>query len=1031
MNRFGVRVLAASLTVAVVMGALPAAAVAAAPKGPGLPELKQPKAVPVTPVAAGGAKRKDAAAAHAWKGAPKAVWPAAGSAEVDLTAPAARGAGRGSALLATRSPQRAGSLPVVIIPAPAGTRTTAGDPSKFQVTVAGHAQADKAGVDGLLLSVGRTGGASAPGAVRMQVDYSSFRGAYGGDWASRLHLVQLPACALTTPDKAECRIARPLATTNNTKSGTLTAQVTATPTQTAAPAAVRSNAASSGATVLAATASASGASGDYKATSLQPSGSWTGGSSSGAFTWSYPLAVPAVPGGLQPSVSLGYNSQSVDGKTAASNNQPGWLGDGWSYEPGFIERRYKACNDDKIGGTNTTKVGDQCWYNDNATLSLGGKSTELVHDAVTGWHAADDSGEKVEKLTGAVNGDNDGEHWKVTTTDGTQYFFGLNHLPGWKDATTPVTNSTWTVPVFGNQSGEPCYNASFASAWCQQAWRWQLDYVVDPHADAMAYYWTTESNNYARNFSETTGKGTATPFTRGGYLDHIDYGLRTTSVYSAKSMGQVAFGVDERCLSICGTFDATNAKNWPDTPFDQYCKDGTECTGQSSPTFWSRKRLTTITTRILTGGASKDVDAWTLAQDFPASGDGISTPLWLKSITRTGKDGGSVSLPPVTFAGEQLANRVDKLGDGLAPFIRLRVYQITTETGATVGVTYSDPGCTATTLPAADASNTTSCYPVKWAFEGTTATQDWFNSYTATQVIEGDNLASTPDKVTSYAYPGGTAWAKSTDEFTKDTDRTYSVSRGYGLVQTRTGAPTDPRTLSETRYFRGNDGAAVKDFAGVAVTDREQFAGRVRETANYNGDDTSKLVSATSSTPWRSAATATRIRTGLPDLVAHQTRTSDEQTRTTVTGGTRTTSLHREFDAYGMTISLSETGDTAKTGDEKCTTTSYVRNTGIWLVNKTSRTETVAVPCGTTPSRPQDVITDIRTYFDNGAFGAAPTKGDVTRTEKINGKGDGYETVNRSGFDRGSIFWKDRVRYGEAISEGAQGAGRASGPGDS
>jgi len=60
--------------------------------------------------------------------------------------------------------------------------------------------------------------------------------------------------------------------------------------------------------------------------------------------------------------------------------------------------------------------------------------------------------EKVEKLTGAVNGDKgtcgvdgEGEHGKVTTTDGTQYFFGLNRLPGWKDngtdADDPVTNS--------------------------------------------------------------------------------------------------------------------------------------------------------------------------------------------------------------------------------------------------------------------------------------------------------------------------------------------------------------------------------------------------------------------------------------------------------------------------------------------------------------------------------------------------------------------------------------------------------------
>ena len=111
-----------------------------------------------------------------------------------------------------------------------------------------------------------------------------------------------------------------------------------------------------------------------------------------------------------------------------------------SYEPGYIERRYKPCDDDQSGGTNTTKVGDLCYAGSNAMLSLGGKSTELVYDSTHGWHAADDSGEKIQKLTNSTevtgNGDNDGEHWKVTTTDGTQYYFGLNRLPGWKDSTT-------------------------------------------------------------------------------------------------------------------------------------------------------------------------------------------------------------------------------------------------------------------------------------------------------------------------------------------------------------------------------------------------------------------------------------------------------------------------------------------------------------------------------------------------------------------------------------------------------------------
>lgn len=131
--------------------------------------------------------------------------------------------------------------------------------------------------------------------------------------------------------------------------------------------------------VLAATADTSGPTGDYKATSLQPSGSWNAGGSTGAFSWSYNVDVPTVPGGLDPKISLGYSSQSVDGKTAASNAQASWIGDGWSWDPGFIERKYKSCEDDKTGGTNTTRVGDLCWFNDNATLSLNGKSTELVY----------------------------------------------------------------------------------------------------------------------------------------------------------------------------------------------------------------------------------------------------------------------------------------------------------------------------------------------------------------------------------------------------------------------------------------------------------------------------------------------------------------------------------------------------------------------------------------------------------------------------------------------------------------------------
>ncbi|MGW7176580.1 TreTu family toxin [Streptomyces xanthophaeus] len=981
---------------------------------PSLGKLKQPKPVRVTPVKAGGAKKQDAAAQSPWK-TPLVSWPAAGSAEVDLTSGTASKSFVPPASLSpslNSAAAQAGTLPVRVSAVPA---KAAEAPSKVHVSVAAKDAARKAGVDGLLLSVARSDGSAKPSTANVEVDYSTFRNAYGGDYAARLHLVELPACALTTPDRPECRTQTALQTKNDPRTGKLSAQI-ATPATAASsgPAAkspsLAQGAASMavaprGATVLAATAGASGSTGDYKATPLQPSGSWTAGGATGAFSWSYNVEVPTVPGGLTPSLGLHYSSQSVDGRMAASNSQASWIGDGWSWEPGYVERKYKPCNDDKTGGTNTTKVGDHCWFNDNATLSLNGKNTELVFEQGKGWHPANDSGEKVEKLTGAVNGDKGtagvdgtGEHWKITTTDGTQYFFGLNRLPGWKDngaaADDPVTNSTWTMPVFGNQTGEPCYNASFASAWCQQAWRWQLDYVVAPSGNAMAYYWKTEGNNYTLNVSATTGKGTVAPYIRGGWLDHIDYGLRSDAVYTGKAMGQVAFGVSERCLTGCTTFDETNAKNWPDSPYDLYCKDGsTECKDQTAPTFWSRMRLTDITTKVLTGGTYQDVDSWKLDHDFPASGDGLSRALWLKSITRTGKsgDGPDVTLPPVTFTGEQKANRVDKTGDGLAPYIRLRLSQVNTETGGTIGVTYSGPDCTTATLPQPDETNTTRCFPTKWAWEGDETKLDWFNTYTVTQVTEGDNIVDTPDKVTSYAYLGGAAWAKSTDELAKDTDRVHSVARGYGLVQTRTGVDNTPKTLTETRYFRGLDGKDVKDSTGTAVTDRDQFAGSPRETVTYNGDDTTKPLTATSTTPWRSAAAATRKRTGLPDLVAVKIGTEKLTTRLAATGGIRTIESISHFDEYGMADSVSDAGDIANTGDETCTRTSYARNTQSWILNKVSRIESVSVPCATTPARPTDIVSDVRTYYDNAPLGQVPGTGLMTKTEKINGKGDGYD----------------------------------------
>jgi RHS repeat-associated protein len=101
-------------------------------------------------------------------------------------------------------------------------------------------------------------------------------------------------------------------------------------------------------------------------------------------------------------------------------------------------------------------------------------------------------------------------------------------------------------------------------------------------------------------------------------------------------------------------------------------------------------------------------------------------------------------------------------------------------------------------------------------------------------------------------------------------------------------------------------------------------------------------------------------------------------------GGWRRTRTDTTFDGYGMPSTVSDLGDAATAADDLCTRTTYARNTTAWLLDPVARAETVSVACTATASRPGDVVTDVRSYFDGSTtFGAAPTRGDVTRTEEL------------------------------------------------
>ena len=748
--------------------------------------------------------------------------------------------------------------------------------------------------------------------------------------------------------------------------------------------------------VLAAVSGTSGSTGDFTATSLSPSGSWTAGGAAGSATWSYPIATPPVAAGsVAPKVALSYNSSSVDGRTATTNNQSSWLGEGWDYSPGFIERTYETCST-FTDLPSSSQTGDNCWAGQILTLSLNGQSNALVWDPTTGQvKLKSDDGSRVNHLTGASNGALNGEYWKVTTPDGTQYFFGRNGGPG--QTTQAGTSSTWTEPVYGAHSGDPCYSSSgFSSSVCTQAWRWNLDYVEDTHGNAAMYYYTPETNYYGQN-KGTTGVS----YVRGGYLNKIDYGLREEggTVYGPATPDQVLFTVAERCVpgtpsgNTCADsqFTTANSSSWPDVPIDQNCKSGDTC-NVHSPTFWSRKMLSNITTQYWNGTAYVKVDSYDLGHQFPTDADPES---WLSSIARTGyaADGTSIAMPTITTHGSAMPNRVAGY-NSLPSMPHWRMTSLILDTGENLSFTYTT-ACSSAKIPSDPSANTSQCMPVYWSPAGGSTPQlDYFNKYVVTQVEEADPSAITPAKYTSYVYVGPAAWHYDDNEVTKPAQRTWGQWRGYGEVDTKTGNPGGGEHLTKTAtfYYRGMNGdtlpggktrsASVTDSLNETTTDDYRFVDTPYETQTFNGDGGAEL-SATLTDYTVVATTATRARTGLPALTADLVRPARTRSLTDLAaGGVRTTTTANGYDTVGRLVSADSTGDGVP---ELCTETSYADNTTAWIRTHNSEVIESQQACPPSGTAQTGVLADSRTYYDGSTtLGQLAGPGNPTRVDVLN-----------------------------------------------
>ncbi|WP_432137432.1 RHS repeat-associated core domain-containing protein [Streptomyces sp. bgisy154] len=910
-----------------------------------------------------------------------------------------------------------------------GLAPSAPAPKTVDVEVLDRSEIKPVGGIGMGLRLTRKDRLAAPGPVRVTIDYSGFEHAYGGGFASRLRLVQMPACALTTPDKPGCSPdhRRYLPVDNDVESGKLTATVYAdadpTPTVTSGGVPLLSSttfAATSEATVTTLTTGSSSDEGDYRAGKLSPTGTWDVSIGSGAFTYDLPITVPEAPFGTTPELSLSYNSQSVDGRTSATNNQASWAGMGWDLDVGYVERRYRNCSQDGI-----PTVGDMCWDSPNTgmepdgavyVISLNGVTSQLIQDdnGTGSYHLQDDPGWRVQHLWGGHGSDD--EYWVISTQDGMRYYFGW----GRSERDSAATDSVLTIPVAGNDAGEPCH-AQFPEP-CTQAWRWNLDRVVDPNEVENAYFYDKQTNHYR----SVINADKARRYDAVSYLARIEYGW-ASQITGAQLPAEVVLKHVGRCVERMSYKDplgteppacpgiSSNPDSYPDVPTDLMC-DGTSadnyCAGKTYyPTFFTTDMLWDIKTYV----RDTDADPWAPAMQYqmkyglPNPDGTVGKTLWLDYVQRKGYgDGPDLRLPVINFNGEWLDNQV---GSGTLNF--RRVNTVYGDLGSVTSVTYGAPdACDINSLPS-QSSNTQDCYWQKWVPEGGAEQTGWFKKFLVTQVSvdpgvgQGASHDGDPVMTTRYEYHGGAGWRFTNDPLTPDADETWSDWRGYQQVEVFTGTKSN---AGSTYYwlYRGLDGdrtsktdssltrsVSVQDGFGDSWTDSAWLAGRTLEQSRRDGDGSSH--ERVRKEYW---VHNTAQYDGLPD--ARFVRDSKTSTYQSTSQGWRVHTVKDEYDdtsatstTYGLPLRTNDWG-LENYDDNRCTTYGRAYNTANfpgsdvkrWMVLEDERRH-YAADCAARGSANQDAYTV--TLYDGSTSvagnDAALVDGNVTEERRYTGAG--------------------------------------------
>lgn len=745
--------------------------------------------------------------------------------------------------------------------------------------------------------------------------------------------------------------------------------------------------------------------GNFAAPPGSSSGSWGTAGQTGAFTWNYPFALREAPAGATPALGVSYDSSRVDGLTSATNNQATVVGDGWALTgTGSIRQKFGSCKDQGVANSY-----DLCGNKEGQSFSIsfGSRSGEIIMDEATKqFKLRNDDNTKVEYLPGAANGTFDGGYWRLTDTSGTQYWFGVNRIPGWSPGKDNY--STDIVPVYG-LPGQPCYKSTgFGDSVCMQAYAWNLDYVVDLNGNSQGYFYTQDTNFY----KSQAGTGPLRAYHRASRLARVDYGMRAGTELSTQAPLHVNFGYTARCSGVDCSYGT-------DVPADKACTATLTTCSVQSPMFYTDQRLITVISQALSVNPAGygDLDYWTLRHTMPNPGDGTKPALWLSHIihqgtNRTSTDAGTtwITDPATSFDGLPRPNRVWDVRSGQAPLNRYRLLSIVNSTGATTTINYAEPECTEEdvdkdgNLDIVPEKNTKRCFPQWWA--PTTPfpqepRMDYFHIYPVTSVVTdpGPGTNGTLDMVTTYTYEGTPAWKYAAPKYVSGTGAsqlTWSVLAGWSKVKTTLGTDSAKPTTVST-YLRGLNGTpsnttgglrseSITASDGVQYTDSPWFAGREIETQTFLGE-VGALLGKTINVPWASAPTAT-ASAALGGTQAMHIGTTRVTTMTSSSKSTalRTNVVDTTFDSLGRPASVSDKGEESVAGDETCTKTSYADNPSVNLLSLPAMVKKLGGECSATGPLPllaaTQTLYDTSTAAEAGSAGyVIPSKGNVTRSD--------------------------------------------------